>query len=110
MPEWQYRKMTLSEHPRRFDEVDLLCDAGEHGWELVLITTHNVAYFKRALDERPARSGHSERSDHQAPDVKPKYRNPATGETWSGRGRMASWLKQRQDAGEDIERYRIKVP
>jgi DNA-binding protein H-NS len=39
--------------------------------------------------------------------VKAKYRNPKTKETWSGRGRMASWLKARQDAGEKIEKYLI---
>jgi DNA-binding protein H-NS len=39
--------------------------------------------------------------------VKPKYRDPVTGDTWSGRGRMASWLKAKQDAGEDIEKYRV---
>jgi DNA-binding protein H-NS len=31
--------------------------------------------------------------------VKAKYRDPKTKETWSGRGRMASWLKAKQDAG-----------
>jgi DNA-binding protein H-NS len=30
--------------------------------------------------------------------VKAKYRDPRTKETWSGRGRMASWLKNKQDA------------
>jgi DNA-binding protein H-NS len=44
--------------------------------------------------------------DHGAV-VKPKYRNPATGETWSGRGRMATWLKSKQNAGENIENYRV---
>jgi DNA-binding protein H-NS len=39
--------------------------------------------------------------------VAPKYRDPTTNETWSGRGRMANWLKRRQDAGEDIDRYLI---
>ena len=37
--------------------------------------------------------------------VKAKYRDPKTNETWSGRGRMASWLKSKQDAGENIEKY-----
>src|SRR5262245_19880288 len=37
--------------------------------------------------------------------VKAKYRDPKTNETWSGRGRMASWLKSKQDAGEKIEKY-----
>jgi DNA-binding protein H-NS len=39
--------------------------------------------------------------------VKAKYRDSKTGETWSGRGRMANWLKSRQDAGEKIEKYLV---
>jgi DNA-binding protein H-NS len=39
--------------------------------------------------------------------VKAKYRDPKTRETWSGRGRMASWLKSKQDAGEKIEKYLV---
>jgi DNA-binding protein H-NS len=41
----------------------------------------------------------------KATSVKAKYRDTKTGETWSGRGRMASWLKAKQDAGENIEKY-----
>src|SRR5262245_54186832 len=37
--------------------------------------------------------------------VKAKYRDGKTGETWSGRGRMARWLKAKQDAGENIDKY-----
>ena len=37
--------------------------------------------------------------------VKAKYRDEKTGETWSGRGRMASWLKGKKDAGEKIDKY-----
>jgi DNA-binding protein H-NS len=39
--------------------------------------------------------------------VKAKYRDPKTSETWSGRGRMASWFKSKQDAGEKIEKYLV---
>jgi DNA-binding protein H-NS len=39
--------------------------------------------------------------------VKAKYRDPKTKETWSGRGRMASWLKGKQDAGEKIDTYLV---
>ena len=39
--------------------------------------------------------------------MKAKYRDPKTNETWSGRGRMASWLKGKQDAGEKIEKYLV---
>jgi DNA-binding protein H-NS len=37
--------------------------------------------------------------------VKAKYRDGKTGGTWSGRGRMATWLKSKQEAGEKIEKY-----
>jgi DNA-binding protein H-NS len=39
--------------------------------------------------------------------VKVKYRDPKTKETWSGRGRMASWLAAKQGAGEKIEKYLV---
>jgi DNA-binding protein H-NS len=39
--------------------------------------------------------------------AKVKYRDPETNETWSGRGLMASWLKRKQDAGEDIDNYLV---
>lgn len=45
------------------------------------------------------------RKTRKAASVKAKYRDAKTGETWSGRGRMASWLKAKQDAGENIEKY-----
>jgi DNA-binding protein H-NS len=34
----------------------------------------------------------------------PKYRNPKTGETWSGRGRSPAWL-----AGKNRERFLIEA-
>ena len=39
--------------------------------------------------------------------IKAKYRDSKTGDTWSGRGRMANWLKSRQEAGEKIEKYLV---
>ena len=52
--------------------------------------------------EKPKRAA---RKNAKAGSVKAKYRDGKTGETWSGRGRMASWLKAKQDAGENIEKY-----
>ena len=45
------------------------------------------------------------RKNGKKSSVKAKYRDEKTGDTWSGRGRMASWLKSKQDAGEKIEKY-----
>jgi H-NS histone family len=120
---WEYTKIVLGEVPRKSDEMALLCDAGEDGWELVAILANNVAYLKRevtgsipaAVEDRsdevrraePAEVNSHPTSEASASLVKPKYRDPTTGETWSGRGRMATWLKRKQDAGEDIDKYLV---
>ena len=108
---WEYHKIGLNDVTRRTDDIDLLCDAGGHGWELVTITANNIAYLKReVVEDQPKSSDHpTEMADNRSGEVKPKFRNPATGDTWSGRGRMATWLKTKQDAGEDIENYRVEA-
>ena len=40
--------------------------------------------------------------------VKPMYRNPKTGETWSGRGRTAGWLAALEKAGQKRAAFLIK--
>src|SRR5262245_55761332 len=114
--EWEYRKLYLNQHSPRGDDLEVLNAAGAAGWELVGITGHNVAYLKREVGEpdhmpavasdntqAPETNGRGGHQDH--PVV--KYRDPATNETWSGRGRMPNWLKRRQEAGEDIEEYLV---
>jgi DNA-binding protein H-NS len=120
--EWQYRKIDLNQQRPRSDELEMLNAAGADGWELVGITTNNAAYLKRPIEERArelsvssggvtrsANHGNTSGTDERrgVREVAPKYRDPTTNETWSGRGRMANWLKRRQDAGEDIDRYLI---
>ena len=39
--------------------------------------------------------------------VAPKYRNPATGETWSGRGLKPKWLKAAIDSGRKLDDFTI---
>ena len=61
---------------------------------------------------RPRKGAMSNGNGHapakaRAGKVKAKYRDPKTKESWSGRGRMASWLKTKQDAGEKIEKYLV---
>jgi hypothetical protein len=56
MPQWDYRKIDLNDLPRRKEDIDLLTDAGEEGWELIAITPNNFAYLKRLLEDPvPAR-------------------------------------------------------
>jgi hypothetical protein len=54
MLKWEYRTIDLSSLPPRVDEIDLLDDAGDQGWELVGITTGNRAYLKRLVAEPAA--------------------------------------------------------
>jgi hypothetical protein len=114
--EWEYRKLFLNQHSPRGDELDLLNTAGAEGWELVGITNNNVAYLKREMeDPAAARSAHgasavpngSHATGGGAQAATVKYRDPVTNETWSGRGRMANWLKRKQEAGEDINVYLV---
>jgi hypothetical protein len=107
MREWEYWKIDLSQQHPRGDELDLLNRAGEDGWELVGISSNNIAYLKRPLNEPAIGFGKSPDEEREKHEAKPKYRDPGTKETWSGRGRMANWLKRKQDAGEDIEKYRV---
>ena len=51
-----------------------------------------------ALPERPRR---------RYPVVLPKYRNPQTSETWSGRGKRPRWLIAAMKSGRRIEEFRI---
>jgi hypothetical protein len=121
---WEYKKIALNEAPRRADDIDLLCEAGEDGWELVAVLLNGVVYLKRevvvaaGVEERgsdnarsvePADANGHPASEASASQVKPKYRDPVTGETWSGRGRMATWLKRKRDGGEDIDDYLVSA-
>lgn len=39
--------------------------------------------------------------------VAPKYRNPESGETWSGRGRAPRWLTSAEKAGRNRDDFRV---
>jgi H-NS histone family protein len=107
--EWEYRKIDLNQLPRKTEDIDLLCEAGLDGWEVVTILENHVAYLKRQGGD--SASGLVADTTNVAVGsgyaAKVKYRDSTTNETWSGRGRMATWLKSKQDAGEDIDEYLV---
>jgi len=39
--------------------------------------------------------------------VAAKYRNPASGETWSGRGRTPKWLAEAESAGKSRDSFAV---
>jgi hypothetical protein len=98
----EYRKIDLNQVPPRGDVLDLLDHAGEDGWELVVILPNNLAYFKRTGDQQAA-----DALPPSADAAGVKYRDPTTNQTWSGRGRMPNWLKQKLEAGENSDDYLV---
>ena len=61
---------------------------------------------QRAPTEQKAR-GRRPRSDAGA-KITAKYRDPETGETWSGRGRPPRWLAAREAEGRDRKEFAVE--
>jgi DNA-binding protein H-NS len=59
-------------------------------------------------DLRGKPGGGGRRGARKGVKVKAMYRNPKTGETWSGRGRTARWLAAAEKAGQKREQFLIK--
>jgi hypothetical protein len=51
MPQFEYRAIDLGDLPPRTDEVMLLNAAGADGWELVAVTSNNIAYLRRQIED-----------------------------------------------------------
>lgn len=110
---WQYLEIDLCDVGKRDDEIDLLNRAGSNGWELVAIIAPYRAILKRPVEDSTSRlpvgrteaSGIERTLERRPADV--KFRDPTTGQTWSGRGRMATWLATKVAAGESADDYRV---
>ena len=51
-----------------------------------------------------------EKVSTKRPPVYIRYYGPETGKTYSNRGPMATWLRKKQEAGDDIEKkYRVSA-
>jgi hypothetical protein len=53
MPQWEYEVLDLNELPKRTSVLDVLNDAGSRGWELVSISSVNIAVLKRQIPAAP---------------------------------------------------------
>ena len=74
------------------------------------IRNARIAELRRELAVLDGGNGHANGAAKpgKRSKVQAKYRDPATGDTWSGRGRMSSWLVAKVKAGEKTSRYLIK--
>ena len=66
-------------------KTTLLAEFKDKAAELGLSLTALMSSPKPALERKPRRS--------KGEKVAPKYRNPETGDTWTGRGREPGWIK-----------------
>jgi hypothetical protein len=72
MLQWKYRTIDLGDVPRKVDEIDLLDEAGEEGWELIAISVNIIAFQDRVFEQpgprRPGRASchrrHGRRCGH----------------------------------------------
>ncbi len=75
-----------------------------------------MVHYGITYDELLANAGESEhllrgegrRRSTKGRRVPPKYRNPKTGETWSGRGRTARWIAEAEAQGKSRDKFLIK--
>jgi DNA-binding protein H-NS len=58
-------------------------------------------------DKDAAPSGVNGKARRKYPRVLPKYRNPQTSETWSGRGKQPRWLVAAIKTGRKMEDFEI---
>lgn len=52
-------------------------------------------------------SGKPAKKEKKKREVRAKYRDPETGETWSGMGRPKKWLQEKLDAGRSIDEFAV---
>lgn len=72
-----------------------------------LTALHNAGKEKRRQELRAELGSLTDRPLKAKPaKVKVKFPGP-NGETWSGVGAMAGWLKKLKAAGQDVEQYRV---
>jgi DNA-binding protein H-NS len=103
------------------NKINLEAMATDELWSLheqiTSILSTRITSEKQELERRLAALGHSEstvaragserRAKRKYPKVFPKYRNPSTSETWSGRGKQPRWLVAALKSGRKITEFEI---
>jgi len=66
-----------------------------------------MAEYGITLDDLNMPSKRRAKSGTKGAAVKPKYRNPTTGATWSGRGKPPKWIKEAEAEGKSRDVFLI---
>jgi len=67
-----------------------------------------VGAIRPHFPEKGRRKGPKKTRADAGRKAEPKYRDPKTGDTWTGRGRPAGWLQAHLDAGKKKDDFLIK--
>jgi DNA-binding protein H-NS len=74
-----------------------------------LMRSHEISLAELSATNGSRRTGRKPgRSKLRGRKIKPMYRNPKTGETWTGRGRTARWIADLEKAGRKRDEFLIK--
>ncbi len=76
----------------------------EYGLTMADLGTRSTAATPRKSAEKPAKASKGPKTGGK---VAAKYRDTATGDTWSGRGLQPKWLKARMATGRTLAEFLI---
>ena len=62
-----------------------------------------MAQYNLSVEEIAGKSSSGKTSSTKGGKVAAKYRNPETGDTWTGRGRQPKWVEAALAAGKKLE-------
>ena len=85
----------------------LMADAGLTIDDLAPSSKSKQAKQSKSPSISGARPPGSRTSSLAGQKLPPRYRNPSTGETWTGRGLRPRWLQTAIDQGKTVEDFKI---
>ena len=92
-------------HERLSRVLSVRIKAEKHELEKRLAILNRGLKVEGQLDETRSRQ---QKQRRKYPRVVPKYQNPQTSETWSGRGKRPRWLVAAIKSGRKIEDFQIQ--
>ena len=66
-----------------------------------------MAEYGLTATDIAGKAGPAPRTSSAGKKVAPKYRNPGTGETWTGRGLQPNWLKSALASGKKLDDFTL---
>ena len=101
-----FKKMSYSELLEQMREIQAL--AAEKRQEEIAPEIARIRASMETLGLTAADLGFKVAKGKSRGEVAPKYRNPLTGETWTGRGLAPKWIIREEASGKNRSEFLIK--